>query len=221
VNNFDRKALIESLIIGIQNKKSPSKHEMQQALTAEEWDKYEARVRSYWELPKLSRYAINSLQPYEKALKRADFLDARANACSGKRRPRFISPLYRKTPLSIQADNAYERALEILQQLLEKEPGMVGCFDRPIKFDIDDLAPRPDVVSVPRRITSRSQHALHEGHAKQTMGGLKLDALQKSLGVLEAEFAMAPTGMQAGGADWDEPDWSDYWAEDFGLWGAF
>lgn len=56
-----------------------------------------------------------------------------------------------------KAEHEYERALELLEELLEETPGLVTCLDRDVIFrgNAGNVWPSPE--GVPRLINSRSQ----------------------------------------------------------------
>lgn len=58
-----------------------------------------------------------------------------------------------------KAEHEYEKAIEILEELLADEPGLVECLDRPVILTGENCNVWPDAEDVPRLINSRSQFA--------------------------------------------------------------
>ena len=144
---------------------------LQTWLTAEEF----ASIGTGWELEKSYRADVfdkpDAVIKYEALLKRADFLYNKADYLSQRRKKSNMNA----------ADTAYERALEHLEEQLGLDPTLHGWFDRALVFGHDSmLGLDPD--SVPRCVTSRSPNRqVGPSHEKNTIGGIKLQVVQKAL----------------------------------------
>ena len=88
------------------------------------------------------------LQDYVLALKRADFLYARAEGMHPRGNAQSRTSLYH------QADHAYERALERLSEILAKDPNLRMWLDRDHNDGISACSKMSP--GVPRLLTSKS-----------------------------------------------------------------
>lgn len=92
-----------------------------------------------------------AVSEYEQFVKKADLLYGRAERYSSAGKHMQAQKLYRK------AEDAYERAIERLEELHEIDPSIEPFFDRSLVFGIGSNL-GIDCVSVPRYVGSKSHH---------------------------------------------------------------
>lgn len=112
---------------------------------------------------------LKLLNPYVEKLKEADALYHSAERTKPNVRPskktlwdvanhnRHLSSRGLKHR---KAEITYERALEILEELLSDYPWLCDFLDRPVSFSHEDCNVSPDAHGVPRLFNSRSQFAI-------------------------------------------------------------
>ena len=172
--------LLNRLIKGVCSGKVITERQIRAAISRNEWDSYD-QARHSTKLPKVPPNVRQQFSRYNAILRRADHRFDRAENSAGSRmmrrrtcRPDSLSP-YRL------AEQDYEHALEILEELLRCEPSVSVFLDRPVSFSLD-RAPNPDQESVPRLVTSRSSHRLQNGKRWQSNRDLQLSTLLASRG---------------------------------------
>lgn len=100
------------------------------------------------------------LYEYVDCLRRADKLFARSGNGALVRRSgtRLFGPKLQAS-VAGEAERAYERALELLEQMMGETPAIYAWLDRQVVFGWPhDSSPTPDPEGVPRVITSRSRY---------------------------------------------------------------
>ncbi|MCX7164799.1 MAG: hypothetical protein NTV11_00810 [Rhodocyclales bacterium] len=157
-NDAERKKLIQCLLDKFHSCENVADSDIRWAIGASAWKDLKAELKQLSR--PVPRYIVSILKPYIAELERADFLYARAessrsNHCSGSS---YVG-LHPKRTLACQAENAYDRAHELLEQLVESYPEILMWLDRPVKFGQVNGTLSPDPEGVPRLITSRSQYA--------------------------------------------------------------
>lgn len=117
---------------------------------------------------------------YERRLKRANFVHAKAESASSKSRRNA-------SKLSADADVAYGSALEYLIEHSADDPSLQLWFDRPLDWSTDG-ALSTDYVGMPRVITSRSRENQSDGSiagSKQSKRDVKLAVVLKAIDLLK------------------------------------
>ena len=155
---------------------------------------------SYAQRPVISAVITNAFQLYSETLAKADELDNRAEHTkamvmpSAKTKMRLLTtgqPCSRSSNsrniLRRRAEKAYERALEILEELLGESPDLVNYLDRPVCFNCENCNVWPDIESVPRLINSRSPHNKCRPPRK-LVRNLKIEAVRSRLELLGLGF---------------------------------
>ena len=175
-----RLMLLNNLIEGMRSGKVVTERQIRAAISQSEWGRYNEEKHST-KLPKMPQNVRQQFSRYNALLRRADrrFDEAENSAGSRMMRRRTCRPNL-QIPYRL-AEGDYEHALEILEELLQCEPGVSVFLDRSVSFGLDS-APSPDQESVPRLKTSRSPHRLQDGKRGQSNRGLQLSTLLASRG---------------------------------------
>jgi hypothetical protein len=164
-----RKSLIQTYIETLENERDVPLNTMKSALTPTEWRGFRATLKIMPPRP-IDRKSAQDFGDYNRRLRTADLLYGRAEGTRVRKR---------KT-LHHAAEQAYERALESLQELLGDQPGLQIFLDRAVSFDMDD-APSPDPDGVPRVVSSKSIYARHNLNREEDMRHLMIETLRASL----------------------------------------
>ena len=157
-----------------------TEREIRAAVTEEEWAQYQG-TKHLPKPPKMPPFMRQQFTKYNELLRSADRrVDRAENSTDAARAKARNSGNYLryKSPYRI-AEAEYDRALEILEELLKCEPSARNFLDRPVSFNYEQ-APSPDQNSVPRLQTSKSDYRLYEGERRQTNKELRLSTLLDS-----------------------------------------
>lgn len=109
------------------------------------------------------------LNPYLEKLKEADALHYAAERTKPNLRPSLKTlwnvanhnrHLSRRELKRRKAEIAYEKALEILEELFSDYPSFCNFLDRPVSFHHEHCNVSPDAHGVPRLFNSRSHFAI-------------------------------------------------------------
>lgn len=174
-----RLMLLNNLIEGMRSGKVVTERQIRAAISQSEWGRYNEEKHST-KLPKMPQNVRQQFSRYNALLCIADRRFDRAENSAGSprtmlrrtRRPDLQSP-YRL------AEMDYEHALEVLEDLLQRNPGFSAFLDRPVSFGLGN-APSPDQESVPRLITSLSPYRLQDSKRWQSNRELRLSTLLAS-----------------------------------------
>jgi len=118
---------------------------------------------------------------YERLLKRANFVRAKAETASSRSKSN-AGALYNKV------DTEYERALEYIQEQVGADSTLQTWLDRPAIVAPSESGTGIDFNSMPRVITSRSQENQSSGvfHGeKLTKRDIKIEAVEQAISALE------------------------------------
>lgn len=175
----NRRSLLEALIGYLKDGSGVSNQDIRSAVTKNEHGAYRAELRSMQPSHrKVLGGGVDGVKHYLALLGKADRLHGRAE---NSRIPRLGFKFVRRRSLHEQAENAYEDALEALNELVSMNPGAAAFFDRPVIFKMGD-EPTLDPYSMPRLNNSGSRFALRFQNNKQSpIYRLKLKTLQASL----------------------------------------
>ena len=148
MNDAKRTKRLQALIESMNAGNDVARRDLKLALTTDEWNRYEASVQEQREFVAMLSDVPDLLQDYVLALKRADFLYARAEGMHPRGNAQSRTSLYH------QADHAYERALERLSEILAKDPNLRMWLDRDHNDGISACSKMSP--GVPRLLTSKS-----------------------------------------------------------------
>ena len=144
-----------------------------------------AEYESGWEEQKGQRDLLKdkpeAVTEYEKLLRDANFIYNKAEGLRGEKHSRTRQQLY------YDAEAAYERALEHLEEQSQFDPSFQMWFDRNIHNTEDnDIGPSP--AGMPRVVTSRSLDNQRGGwtDAIKKKHELKLEIVEQAIGELES-----------------------------------
>lgn len=178
LTNSVRRSRLQELLNKLESGGRVTNRHLQMALTADEFEKFDAELRLTTE-PKMKGRMPRELKRYAAMLQIADMMSSRKN-CS-KTLDRW--QLFKRGPETNGTyrgvEFAYARALEDLEQSLDDSPDLVLWLDRPVDFDSDCDCPSSCPDGVPRLITSRSQYS--EAPLTRNKRALKRIALQDSM----------------------------------------
>ncbi len=182
MNDQKRKIRLQELIETMNSGQDVANRDMKNCLTAEEWEQYEDELASNKNMVDDMSTIPKPLKRYVELLKIADLLICRSEAMYPKG-----NPISRRS-LEYQSQSAYERALEHLQEVIERDGSNIKFLDRSFYYSTENPSKccGADQLLVPRLTTSLSHHAnkkpkysLHE-FKRWT----KLSALENSLDIL-------------------------------------
>ncbi len=175
----NRIILLNNLIQRILSSEMVTERQIRAAISQNEWDRYNEAKHST-KLPKMPKNVRQQFSRYNALLRSADRRFDRAENSAGSPRT-----MLRRTPRpDLQspyrlAEMDYEHALEVLEDLLQRNPGFSAFLDRPVSFGLGN-APSPDQESVPRLITSLSAYRLQDSKRWQSNRELRLSTLLAS-----------------------------------------
>ena len=155
----DRKARIQALIEKIQQQYNLKSSELKAALGKAGWNAYQEEICAMSPRP-TTRQDISELTRYEDAVRLADRLYYR----TGNKVSRTVSlkQRFKLGPFRRDSDVEYDRAFEILEDLVSTRPGLARFFDRPLMFgQLGDLSHNP--AGAPRVNGSRSPYTMMHG----------------------------------------------------------
>lgn len=194
-----RKRRLVELLQKMRDGQDVAQRDMQNVLTAEEYDD----LKSRWEDEKDRRALKKPLEltRYESLLKNALLAHARNDSYSRKRMGWMPSAQYK---LSTDAMTSFERAMEYLQEVVDFDMNIQMWLDRELKSAVKAVV--GDVSSLPRVVTSRSPECQGRGiKSRQSKRELKilaleeaLDALENSLPVLDNDELLSELEMNFG-----------------------
>lgn len=121
---------------------------------------------------------------YADLLRVADQLDARPRSKKAQLSKLCLSS-HRTRPCN--AETAYTRALEFLEEQLECDPTILNWLDRRPNFNSHNESPSPEASDVPRLLTSRSRYARGYYEIKDQHLQRKLAVLRNSLDICVAD----------------------------------
>lgn len=153
--------------------------DLQTWLTADEYEQMEKD----WQEQKTEFRNIEKpaeLNEYELRLKKALLLYSRADYLSRKGKSAGAKELFN------QADTAFERTIECLQELLQLDPGKEIWFDRALDFSAGSHI-GIDPESIPRIVTSRSRERQGSGilNAQQSKREIKVSVVETAIAELK------------------------------------
>ncbi len=157
-SKLDRVTRIQQLIEKIQRKDGFSAAEMRAALGVTAWRAFQQQTQT----SRIPNEVAKLLNPYKEALQWADALNRRPERTRLSPQQRFKKGLHHAQ----SAERAYERALEILQCVLDEYPSVSQWLDRPVRFSATN-EPTPDAEEVPRVRGSRSPYARPNSKRKE------------------------------------------------------
>lgn len=159
LKTLDQKAGIEALIEKIQQQYNAKSSELKAALGKADWNAYQEELCAMSPRP-MTGQDISELKRYQDAVRLADRVYYR----SGNKVSRTLSPKqrFKRGLFRHDAESEYERALEILEDLVSTRPGLARFFDRPLVFgQLGDLSHDP--AGAPRLNGSRSPYTMMHG----------------------------------------------------------
>jgi len=159
LKTLDRKARIQALIEKVQQQYNLKSSEVKAALGKAGWNEYQEEISAMSPRP-MTRQDISELTRYEHAVRLADRLYNR----NGNKVSRTVShkQKFKQGPFRRDAEVQYNRAFEILEDLVSTRPGVARFFDRPLVFgQLGDLSHDP--ASAPRLNGSRSPYTMMNG----------------------------------------------------------
>ena len=187
-----RAAKLKGLIGRLNNGEHVQNRTLKTWLGAEQ---YQA-VRAAWQEQRGIRVDLADkpevIKDYEARLRRALFLYHRADAHSSKGQRQTAKALFN------QADTAFERTLEFLQEITETDPSLCIWFDRDTAWTrAGKMGFSP--TEMPRVMTSRSLDRVGGGgmnSIKRTQREIKLEAVRSALDELIFESNLSETEIE-------------------------
>lgn len=159
LKTLDRNARIEALIEKTRQRYNVKSSELKAALGKAGLNAYQEEICAISPRPK-TRQDISELKRYQDAVRLADRVYYR----TGNKVSRTLSPKqrFKRGLFRHDAESEYERAFEILEDLVSHQPGIVCLFDRPLVFgQLGDLSYDP--AGAPRLNGSRSPYTMMNG----------------------------------------------------------
>ncbi len=147
-----RLAKLEAISNKLKRGENVQNRQLQTWLSEDEYAQIEAEWQEQLGLRSELKDKPSDLRRYEEKLKQATFNYNRAEGYSSKGKHATAKKFYNKS------ESLCEDALEILQEILHYDSSLRVWFDRDISFEVGgDLS--ADIVSLPRLVTSRSNHS--------------------------------------------------------------
>jgi hypothetical protein len=181
-SNQRRFDTLTPLIEKYYSNKMATERESRAAVTPDEWAQYQ-ETKCLPKPPKMPPFMREQFTKYNALLRSADRRVNRAENSTAARESARISrshlPNY-KSPYRL-AEQDYDHALIILEELLRCEPNARQFLDRPVYFEYDhpDTA-NPDQDSVPRLLNCSSPYRRREGEHYPSNSELRLSTLLAS-----------------------------------------
>lgn len=188
MNDEKRTKRLQALIAQLKAGKDVARRDVQLALLPDEWEQFEADIENQQSLKTMLAKTPPELKRYLAALRRADLLEARAEAMVSSDNARTRASLYR------QAESAYEKALEALAEILGLQPDLRMWLDRDLLTGFRN-ATSCSQLSVPRLLSSTSSHKAH-GLPTVPRRQIKLDVLKDSLKRLQQKAPPQSTNTE-------------------------
>lgn len=154
----NRTHALQQLIDRLESGGDVTARAIRNAIGRDAWNSLKAEIEALKPMPMPARIAME-LAEYDSLLKVADSLYRRAEYARSPRpaKSRGVG-LNPKKSLHTRAEGAYENAVEFLHEVAYLCPAIINWLDRAvIPGQIDEISTEPE--SVPRLITSKSQHA--------------------------------------------------------------
>lgn len=169
LSRSERISRLKKHLEALKNGRTVSKRDMQSLLDPHYLEMYE----QLWHDEKEHRQSIidgrYELATYNEKLKKADAIWTRYENTANANK---------KSDTELAALSAYERALEHLEELLDRNPAIETYLDRTVSFAQGrEVNPGPD--SVPRYLLSKSHHTLE--HTFTSKQDLKIQVIQDAL----------------------------------------
>ena len=147
-----RLSKLEAIVSKLRRGENVQNRQLKTWLSSDEYAQIEAEWQEQIELREELKDKPSDLKRYEKKLREATFNYNRAEGYSRKGKDTTAKKFYKKS------ESLCEDALEILQEILHYDSSLRVWFDRDISFEVGgDLS--ADIVSLPRLVTSRSNHS--------------------------------------------------------------
>lgn len=192
-----RRRRLEELLKRLQQNKHVTPRDLKYALTSEQFQNFQSQWDSQKEIRSQFKDKPDSIKEYEAFLKRALFLDNRAEHASLKRGQKKLNNAGKTTAVNLreQSETAFERALEHLDEIITADPGLCIWFDREVIFAMGH-SPTLDAPSMPRVVTSRSlENSGTNMMVKKRQ--LKIDTVEDALRTLGADEEQKNIDIQA------------------------
>lgn len=143
-----RKTKLGKLLAQLNNNQHASNREIRKALGDSAYAELESAWQEQLDLRKQLKDKPDEIRDYEAKLKRAIFLENRAEGARSKKLPGT-----RK--LADAAEAAFDKLYEHLGEIIEQDGTLSGWFDRNVHFDTSNF---PDLSSkdAPRVVTAKS-----------------------------------------------------------------
>ena len=159
LKTLDRSARIQTQIEKFQQGNNVKSSELKAALGKVGWNAYQKELCAMSPRP-MTMQDISELKRYQDAVHTADRVYYR----TGNKVSRTLSPKqrFKRGLFRHDAESAYERAFEILEDLVSTQPWLARFFDRPLVFgQLGDLSHDPE--GAPRLNGSRSPYTMMHG----------------------------------------------------------
>lgn len=173
-----RRLSLENLLRQLETGHPIAEDRLRTFLLRREWQAY--RSESQTANVMLTRHMRRAIAPYfaefQARLRVADLMGSRP-APDPRWRRRFPPQLSQRGPRS--SEEAYELALEQLEELLNEQPSLRVALDRPLAGDI-----APCAEDVPRLMWSKSQHVRRHGLSEEQRVTLQRRTISAALKAL-------------------------------------
>lgn len=153
--NDARIAKLRRLLAQLNNNQHASNREMRKALGDSAYDSFESAWQDQLDLRKQLKDKPDEIRYYEKALKRATFLENRANGARAKGAKGTAK-------LAQAAEAAFEQLYEKLDEIIAADGTLSGWFDRGVRSDASN-APDLSSIDAPRVVTASSGGGIASG----------------------------------------------------------
>ena len=169
-----RLAKLEAIAEKLQRGENVQNRQLQRWLSEGEYEQIEHAWKEQLKLREELKDKPSDLKRYEYKLREATFNYNRAEGYSSKGKHLTAKKFYDKS------EGLCEDALEVLQELLHYDSTLRVWFDRDISFEVGgDLS--PDIVSLPRLVTSRSHEKLNDDSRLTSKQSVKLAAVERAM----------------------------------------
>ena len=171
-----REAKLQDMLTKLKAGEHVQNRRLQKWLSPAEYE----QLHDAWDSQKEIRQELadkpDAIKRYDDLLKQADFLHSKAEGHSSKGRHKTAKKFFN------QAESAYERALEHLDENLNVEPALSRWIDREFNWTAGGaISTDPD--SVPRVTTSRSRLKQGGGLVRHTQSkrDVKIDVVERAI----------------------------------------
>ena len=150
-----RTTKLRRLLAQLNKNQHASNREMRKALGDGAYDSFESAWQEQLDLRKQLKDKPDEIRDYEKALKRAIFLENKAKGARAKGAKGTAK-------LAQAAETAFERLYEKLDEIIGADATLSGWFDRGVRSDASN-APDLSSTDAPRVVTAKSGGGIASG----------------------------------------------------------